>query len=537
MDDTEPINPNDDVKVRSTAFYLAVGCLLAMRCVAGPATSATPGTVPGSPVSDAVIYPVPAGVAPSGLYEVEINGHPAFVYPCRVGDIYDAKGNARPDPPETTTAQPAAFCHFDMAGSVDIKIRTKGTLTLKSAQVRPLNRGIQPRIENACITFRISQPGQYSVELNGSAQTPLLIFANPPEIGAPQPNDPNVLYFGPGEHVIGWMSVKSGQTVYLAGGAVVYGHLIIGNGDGVRIIGRGILDSSRSPRKGERITSNEFGRCDVQMHIGHSKNVLVEGICLIDSPAWTIHVVESRDVTIRNVKIITWRENGDGVDVNNSERVRVESSFLRTWDDSLVVKATLGRPRTGKPKSRSDKWTPQDLPLYPPGLTRDIVFQDCVIWLDRAHALEIGLETSGTEIAGITYRNIDIIHDNDVAAIDIGNGDRAHVHGIRYDDIRIEDSRSDMLIRLYSGHCYTSIDDQMGLDYGPIDDVVFSNIRVSGSAKPRIVLEGQSIDPAFQQPKVHDVLFKTFEVDGKTAAASDVTLERKGLVGATHFNE
>ena len=53
---------------------------------------------------------------------------------------------------------------------------------------------------------------------------------------------------------------------------------------------------------------------------------LVEGICLIDSPAWTMHIVESTDVTVRNVKIISWRENGDGIDVNNSQRVRVEGS-------------------------------------------------------------------------------------------------------------------------------------------------------------------------------------------------------------------
>jgi hypothetical protein len=490
-----------------------------------------------APAIAQVIYPTPEGIAASDLYEVQINGKPAFVYPAKVGDIYDEQGRARKDPPETTTAKPAAFCGFDMTEPVEITVRVKGAETLQTATIRPLRHGITPATKDSTIIFRITKPGQYSIEPNGSPIAPLLLFANPPEVNPPKAGNQNLLYFGPGQHMIGWTSIKPGQDVYLAPGAVVYGHLIMGNADGNKIYGRGILDSSRSPRKGDRSTSNQFGRRDVQIHVGHCKSVTIEGITLIDSPAWTLHVLNSTDIHIRNIKIITWRENGDGIDVNNSQRVTVEDSFLRTWDDALVVKATLAPPLSGKFKARDAKWTPDDLPRYAPGLVRDITFDNCVVWLDRAHALEIGFETNGTEIANVIFRNIDIIHDNHLAPIDITNGDRAIVKNILYENIRIEDSRSPVQINFMAGKCYTSIDNQMGLDYGPIENVALRSIEFFGDNRPRIAIEGQSIHTDAVEAKVRGIVVDNLKHNGKIVAEADLSIERKGLVAPLRFDQ
>ena len=55
-----------------------------------------------------VLYPAPAGLAPSALYEVSINGKALFVYPCQVGAaVQDEHGTIDPNPPETTTPRPA----------------------------------------------------------------------------------------------------------------------------------------------------------------------------------------------------------------------------------------------------------------------------------------------------------------------------------------------------------------------------------------------------------------------------------------------
>ena len=49
----------------------------------------------------------------------------------------------------------------------------------------------------------------------------LHLFTNPPEVDIPKRDDPDVFYFAPGVHDIEELELKSGQTLYLAGGAVV----------------------------------------------------------------------------------------------------------------------------------------------------------------------------------------------------------------------------------------------------------------------------------------------------------------------------
>jgi len=53
------------------------------------------------------------------------------------------------------------------------------------------------------------------------------LFANPPECDVPQPDAPNLLYFGPGIHEVSHVVVSNNQTVYVAGGAVVRGRLLV----------------------------------------------------------------------------------------------------------------------------------------------------------------------------------------------------------------------------------------------------------------------------------------------------------------------
>lgn len=47
------------------------------------------------------------------------------------------------------------------------------------------------------------------------------MFVNGPEQNIPDPNDPNVIFYGPGIHEITHVEVGDNKTVYVAGGAVV----------------------------------------------------------------------------------------------------------------------------------------------------------------------------------------------------------------------------------------------------------------------------------------------------------------------------
>ena len=58
-----------------------------------------------------------------------------------------------------------------------------------------------------------------TVEVNGDWHESLHIFANPFEENVPEPDDPNVVFFGPGVHEVTSLTVGDNTTVYIAGGA------------------------------------------------------------------------------------------------------------------------------------------------------------------------------------------------------------------------------------------------------------------------------------------------------------------------------
>jgi unsaturated rhamnogalacturonyl hydrolase len=71
-----------------------------------------------------------------------------------------------------------------------------------------------------------------------------------------------------------------------------------------------------------------------------SRNILVEGITLKDSPMWNVHMVYSRQAIVRDVTVSSLRApNGDGVVVDSSSDVLLEYNRFQTGDDAVVLKS------------------------------------------------------------------------------------------------------------------------------------------------------------------------------------------------------
>lgn len=71
-----------------------------------------------------------------------------------------------------------------------------------------------------------------------------------------------------------------------------------------------------------------------------SRNILVEGITLKDTPMWNIHLVYSRQAIVRDVTVDSLRApNGDGVVVDSSSDVLLEYNRFQTGDDAVVLKS------------------------------------------------------------------------------------------------------------------------------------------------------------------------------------------------------
>jgi polygalacturonase len=91
------------------------------------------------------------------------------------------------------------------------------------------------------------------------------------------------------------------------------------------------------------------------------KDIVLEGVVLRDSSTWNIPIRQSDRVTVKNVKVLGYRANSDGIDICNSRDVLVEDCFLRTLDDLIVVKTDQGK-----------------------GEARHIVARNCVLWNEVA---------------------------------------------------------------------------------------------------------------------------------------------------------
>lgn len=69
------------------------------------------------------------------------------------------------------------------------------------------------------------------------------------------------------------------------------------------------------------------------------KNVLVEGVTLIDSPFWTLHPVLSSNVIVRGVIVDSPHVNNDACDPESSVDVLIENNVFVTGDDCISIKS------------------------------------------------------------------------------------------------------------------------------------------------------------------------------------------------------
>lgn len=76
------------------------------------------------------------------------------------------------------------------------------------------------------------------------------------------------------------------------------------------------------------------------------KNVLIEGVKIIDSPMWEVHPVLCENVTIRKLHISSHGPNNDGCDPESCKDVLIEDCFFDTGDDCIAIKS--GRNEDGR---------------------------------------------------------------------------------------------------------------------------------------------------------------------------------------------
>ena len=91
----------------------------------------------------------------------------------------------------------------------------------------------------------------------------------------------------------------------------------------------------------------------------------------------------------------------------------------------------------------------------------------------------------------------------------IHNADRAKVHNVRYENIRIEDAQ-EKLVDIKILDCKYSLDRVRG----DVENIVFRNIDVTGPLFPVSIIRGFEMTNEMHRPR--DIRFENVTVQGRT---------------------
>jgi hypothetical protein len=486
--------------------------------------------------AEVTLYPGPPGEPASQDYEVSVNGQPCFCYTSYRFDLTsEVTIQGRP-------VSPVSFCYFDADGPTDVEVRMLDGLREAGVDcsrlvVRPLARGIEPEVNGDTARFAVpGGPCQLSVEPGGDVHHPLHIFVNPPERGVPDPKDPGVLYFGPGTHEAAGVDIEDGQTVYIAGGAVVslkpqpppntiaasasagcYG-LDLSWGAGlfaprwkkhVTVRGRGILCGRNALAQGRRGPLVVFEGCE---------DVAVEGIIIRESSVWSLNLSNCQRATVSNVKIVGHYVNNDGIAIGGTSDAVVEDCFTHNADDSLEVKA----------------WIPQ----------RNVLFRNCLVWNDAGQSLGLACETEA-DVENVAFENCTVLHSTD----DIASRGVVGLHlvgpgsarAFRFENITIEDVRGPRrpTLKVFNNwdDWHLNYPTKPGSPYellsppvrqrpnGSIRNVVFRNVRVLQSRNSDVVLMADGADSP-----IEGVTFENVAINGEALRPGDPRIKTNAWV-------
>lgn len=367
----------------------------------------------------------------------------------------------------------ASMATFDFSEKVEIAV-TYNKGEIDSARVRPLSYDIPFTIEGNTLQFSLEKPANLSVEVNGDIFHNLHLFANPLDTFEVDKKNPDLIYFGPGIHHVegGEFRIPSGKTVYVAGGAVMMGRMLIENVHDVKLLGRGIIDPS----------------VKMGIRIANSRNVYVEGLM-----ATQCATGGSDSVTIRNVKVISYFGWGDGMNVFSSRNVLFDRVFCRTSDDCTTVYGTR---------------------LGFEGPSSNITMQNSTLWADVAHPIFIGIHGNVDKpeiLENLNYVNIDILDHkekqlNYQGCLAINAGDENLIRNVRFEDIRIENFRQGQLVnlRIFFNEKYCKAPGR------GIENVVFKNVSYTGNRAEISVIEGYDA-----QRKVRNIRFENLRINGQ----------------------
>ncbi len=329
-----------------------------------------------------VNYNWPTTIPKSDKYQVTIKqgNNTQIIY------THLSKPNGLANPAYTANATPngvatqwqdrsMSYAIFAFTGEVDIEVKKIYGTAATRVDISPKAFGINPYFfDGTTVKFKITdalKPAYISVNFitadnqdsDGSGGNDIkhgmMIFADKPEIAAPQPTDPGVvvysaattyaqmqaattLYFPPGDwnlltkitdvhgNLGRYHILNNAQKIYIAGGAFVRGSIDADGRDNIKLFGRGII-TGLDYYFHQMLEPNAQSVLEKTAWINFtgSDNSTYEGISMVYPCHHTCP--SSNNTTIKNLKIIGFAYNHDGIRPQRGSVV--EEIFIKTNDD------------------------------------------------------------------------------------------------------------------------------------------------------------------------------------------------------------
>ncbi|MEQ8238712.1 MAG: Ig-like domain-containing protein [Cyclobacteriaceae bacterium] len=281
------------------------------------------------------------------------------------------------------TASWATF-ESDFNGDVvEVEISKKNGLAITQAMVRPVGDASAATIVNGKAYLTFTEPANVNVDIDGQMEDnytgmgnfgapyagapvhTISIFGNPiykaPSIlgstntvievnpGDPLPTDrtsPYTIIFKPGVHDIGnGFEINDDDTLYIPGDAIVHGTIHPATGangqllwgaeasERFRVYGSGTISGEHNVWAGDGIYANKTFTYT-------ASDAVLEGFVVIDPANHTFNMNEaygngSHVNTYKNLKILGWRANSDGI--NAFRNSVVTDCFFRVQDDAFYL--------------------------------------------------------------------------------------------------------------------------------------------------------------------------------------------------------
>jgi len=340
----------------------------------------------------------------------------------------------------------SAQTRFEMSNDPETVVITD-TAGVRTAVIRPVAYGMVPVISGDTITFTLTKPEDFAVDING-VRDALLIFADPLEVSPPKLGDSNVvnvmsfsgvnndgvletsalqsavnyvstnhsttpiLYFPAGVYYTSMLTIPSYAEIYLSSGAIILGDgnesdyptipddadvgvtsssvLEVTGASNVTIFGRGVVDGN-----GYNLHAT-YNQAEVIFDLftdGGTSNLTVDDVMFTNSVMLQSHIEGSHDVTMNNIKfnnpVGNLLNEDDGLKINGSYNVSFTNGWMSTRDDDMTFADTGTQG------------------LYP---TQNITVSNTVLDSSRTASAAIRFadigSASGQKMSGINVSNI-----------------------------------------------------------------------------------------------------------------------------------